>query len=115
MKKLEYSQIVRKKLKELRANLTLRFGEQVSQKSIKKITNAARSLRELEEQGKCVSSMFDVDCDYRCLFVSHNYLFYRIEKDKVIIVEMFDEREDFMQKLFGISTIDQESIDCWNE
>lgn len=26
--------------------------------------------------------------------------FYRIEKDKVIIVEMFDEREDFMYKLY---------------
>lgn len=84
-------------------------------KSIKKITNAARGLRELEEQGKSVSAMFDVDCDYRCLFVSHNYLFYRIEKDKVIIVQMFDEREEFMQKLFGISTIDQENIDYWNE
>jgi hypothetical protein len=25
----------------------------------------------------------------------------RVEKDAVIIVEMFDEREDFMHKLFG--------------
>lgn len=115
MKKLEYSQVVRKKLKELRANLTLHFGEQVAQKSIKKITSAARGLSALEEQGKSVSAMFDVDCDYRCLFVSHNYLFYRIEKDKVIIVEMFDEREDFMQKLFGISTTEQESLEYWDE
>ena len=34
-------------------------------------------------------------------YVSHNYIFYRVEKDAVIIVEMFDEREDFMHKLFG--------------
>ena len=33
--------------------------------------------------------------------MSVNYIFYRVEKDAVIIVEMFDEREDFMHKLFG--------------
>ena len=47
--------------------------------------------------------------------IGHNYLFYRIEKDKIIIVEIFDEREDFMYKLFGISSISQESIDYWDE
>ena len=47
--------------------------------------------------------------------MGHNYLFYRIEADKIIIAEMFDDREDFMYKLFGISTISQESIDYWDE
>ena len=35
--------------------------------------------------------------------------------DRIIIVEIFDEREDFMYKLFGIRSISQESIDYWNE
>ena len=42
-------------------------------------------------------------------------MFYRIEKDKIVIVEMFDDREDFMYKLFGISSTSQESLDCWDE
>lgn len=42
-------------------------------------------------------------------------MFYRIEADKIIIAEMFDDREDFMYKLFGISIISQESIDYWDE
>lgn len=42
-------------------------------------------------------------------------MFYKIEADKIIIAEMFDDREDFMYKLFGISTISQESIDYWDE
>ena len=38
-----------------------------------------------------------------------------IESEKIIIVEMFDERKDFMYKLFGISTRTQESIDYWGD
>ena len=40
--------------------------------------------------------MYNIECDYRYLYVSHNYVFYRIESEKIIVVEMFDEREDFM-------------------
>lgn len=65
--------------------------------------------------GIAVSAMYNIECDYRYLYVSHNYVFYRIESEKIIIVEMFDEREDFMYKLFGISTRTQESIDYWGD
>lgn len=44
LKKVEYSQIVRRKLKALRARLTKEFGSEVSRKSIKQITDAARGL-----------------------------------------------------------------------
>ncbi len=115
MKKVEYSQIVRKKLKKLRENLTTEFNSEISKKAVKKITDVARGLGDFEEAGVLVSSIYDVESDYRYIYVGHNYLFYRIEIDKIIIVEMFDEREDFMYKLFGISTISQESIDYWDE
>lgn len=115
MKKVEYSQIVRRKLKALRVRLTSEFGSEVSRKSLKQITDAVRSLESFAEKGGSVSAMYDIDCDYRYLYVGHNYLFYRIETDKIIIAEMFDDREDFMYKLFGISTTSQESLDYWNE
>lgn len=115
MKKVEYSQILRRKLKVLRGRLTSEFGSEVSRKALKTITDAARSLEKFEERGVSVSSMYDIECDYRYLYVGHNYLFYRIETDKIIIVEIFDDREDFMYKLFGISTTSQESIDYWDE
>ena len=53
----------------------------------------------------------EIESDYRYIYAECNYLFYRIESDKIIIVEMFDEREDFMYKLFGIITTTQESLD----
>lgn len=115
MRKVELSQIVRRKLQLLRAHLTTEFGSKTSNETIKKITSTARSLGNFSEQGISVSAMYSIDCDYRYIYVKHNYLFYRIEKDKIIVVEMFDDREDFMYKLFGISTTSQESIDYWGD
>ncbi len=115
MKKVEYSQIVRRKLKTLGARLTREFGVEVSRKSVKQITDAVRGLEDFEEKGISVSSMYGIECNYRYIYAGRNYLFYRIEKDKIIIAEMFDEREDFMYKLFGITTTTQESIDYWDE
>lgn len=115
MKKVEYSQIVRRKLGTLRARLTKEFGSEVSRKSIKQITDAARGLESFEEKGISVQAMYGIECDYRYIYAGHNYLFYRIEKGKIIIAEMFDDREDFMYKLFGITTTTQESIDYWGE
>lgn len=115
MKKVEYSLIVRQKLKDLRKELTERFGAEVSRKSVKQIMDAAKGLGVFETKGVSVSAMYDIECDYRYLYVGHNYLFYRIEPDQIIIVEMFDEREDFMWKLFGIDTTPQETYDYWDE
>ena len=68
MKKVEYSQIVRRKLKNLRARLTSEFGAEVSRKSIKQITDAARGLEDFEEKGISVSSMYGIECDYRYIY-----------------------------------------------
>lgn len=102
MKKVEYSQIVRRKLKNLRARLTSEFGAEVSQKTIKRITDAARGLEDFEEKGISVSSMYGIECDYRYIYAGRNYLFYRIENYKIIIAEMFDERGGYIwQKTTG--------------
>ncbi len=59
---------------------------------------------------------YDIQCDYNYIFVGHHYFFYRIkDKDTVLILEMFHEKEDFMRKLFGIVTTSQETIDYWKE
>lgn len=115
MKKVEYSQIVRQKIKNLRAELTRKFSAEVSRKSIKKITTAVKKLSEFEKMGISVSKMYEIDCDYRYIYVAHNYLFYRVERDQIIIVEMFDERENFLQKLFGVRTTLQNMLDYWEE
>lgn len=50
IEKIEYSQIVRKKLNQLKADLVQDFGAEVSRKSVKKITDAVRGLEKFEKR-----------------------------------------------------------------
>ena len=45
----------------------------------------------------------------------HNFFFYLEQEDRIVILEMFNEREDFIYVLFGIPMRSQESIDYWGE
>ncbi len=73
MKSLEYSQIARRKIKALRARLTMEYGVTVSSRIVKQIIDTIRGL------------------------------------------EIFEEKEDFMYKLFGITTTTQDTDDYWDE
>lgn len=116
MIKLEYSQIVRKKLIELRKELSKNYGESESKKIMQKITKGVRRLEVFPQSGIRVSSQYDIECDYNYIFVEHNYFFYRMkDKHTVLVLDMFHEKEDFMRKLFGIVTTSQETIDYWKE
>lgn len=68
-----------------------------------------------ENKGPSVENMFGIPTDYRYLYVSPNYIFYRIEGKYIRIINIYHEKEDFMRKLFGIDTTLQETIDYWNE
>lgn len=114
-RKIVVSQIVRKKLNILRKELQEKFGMEVSKKSVKRITDSIRSLERFPEKGVSVTAVYKIECDYRCLFVHHNYLFYRVETDKIIIVEIFDEREDFMAKMFGVETTSGDENSYWED
>lgn len=115
LRKLEYSQIVRRKLKELKAELADKYGNEFASKSIKEMTTALRRLEQFADSGVRIAEMYDSDTDYYYVFVRHNYFIYRIEPQKIIVAQMFNEREDFMMKLFGMSGRTQESIDYWGE
>ena len=80
-----------------------------------RISGVIAKLKEYPEMGVSMRKQYDLDCDYYMLFVEHNYFIYRITDDMVIILEIFNEKEDFMYQLFGIATINQESIDYWGE
>ena len=114
--KLEYSQIVRRKIRKLQGELTQDYGEAHSKKIIGKITSGIRQLETFPRSGISVSSQYDIECDYSYIFVEHNYFFYRLkDADTILILEMFHEKEDFMRKLFGIVTTPQETMDYWKE
>ncbi len=115
MKKIKYTPDAADKLRELKKAITQSYGADKAIEIVKKITDAIRDLGTNEKKGPAVSHMFGVDTDYRFLFISHNYVFYRIEDECIRIVNLYHEREDFMWKLFGIETVQQETLDYWNE
>jgi len=59
--------------------------------------------------------MFGVPSDYCYLFVWKNYVFYDIESDAIRIINIYNEKEDFMWLLFGLDTTPKETIDYWGE
>ncbi len=115
MKKIKYTPDAADKLREINRAISQEYGADVAKKIVKSITDAIRGLCDYEEKGAEVSKMFNVVTDYRYLFVSKNYVFYRIEDKYIRIINLYHEKEDFMWQLFGVNATPQETIDYWDE
>lgn len=115
MKKLQYSPDALEKLHEIKQDITVRYGAEKAKSVIREMTRAFRDLQRFETKGPSVENLIGIPCDYRMLYIQHNYAFYRIEGDVVRITHIFNEREDFMWKLFGIKTTAQETENYWGE
>lgn len=115
MNKLEYSALVTEKLKNLKNRLTENYDSNTAKRILSEIMADADRLKEYEKSGTNISETYGIETNYWYLFTHQHYLVYRLERQKVIIVQMFNEKEDFMMKLFGVSGRTQESIDYWGE
>lgn len=115
MNKIEYSPLVKGKMKKLQAWLVEHFDRKTAQKVLSEMISDIEILALHEDAGTSIADLYDLDTEYRYLFSHQHYLVYRVEMKNVIIVQMFHEREDFMMKLFGISGRTQESIDYWGD
>ena len=83
-----------------------------TKKGYAKITKSIRGLVGTPHKGSAVESMLG---SILFLHVEHHYIFYRVEKDIIFILDIYNEREDFMQKMFGLKLRTQESQDYWGE
>ena len=115
MKNIKYTPDAADKLRAIKTMISQEYGADSAKKIVKRITDAIRGLCDYEEKGPAVSKMFDVISDYRYIFVSGNYVFYRVEDKCIRIINLYHEKEDFMWQLFGVDTTPQETIDYWNE
>ena len=85
MRKIEYSQIVRRKLKIVKTELTVKYGEEFSKKSVGNMMSTIRRLELFSNSGIRIADMYEIDTDYYYIFVNHNYFIYRMEKDKIVV------------------------------
>ena len=103
MKKLRYSRDYYEKLQALRKYLDIRFGDSVRKEVLAKINKQVHSLRQHERSGISVRDMFGIDCEYYYIYIAKNIIFYRFDDEYIYIINMYNEREDYIQKMFGSS------------
>lgn len=87
----------------------------VGKKVVRTIVSDIRKLSDNPRQCPSIEKMIGISSPYFFLHVEHNYVFYRIDRNIIYIVDIYNEREDFMWKMFGIRLRTQESIDYWGE
>ncbi|MBO5152907.1 MAG: type II toxin-antitoxin system RelE/ParE family toxin [Eubacterium sp.] len=114
-KKVVYSEIALNKRKAIKEDIKDRYGKERADKFSEHISKTIAKLKQFPEMGSSMRNQYGLDCDYYVLFIEHNYFIYRITYEMILILEIFNEREDFMRQLFGIVTTPQETLDYWGE
>lgn len=113
--KLKYSPDASDKLKELKKQIAATYGSDVATKVVSKIMREIRNLQDHPEKGPSVEAVLGIPTPYRFLHVEKNYAFYRIETDTIYVTDIFNEREDFLWRMFRVNLRTQDSIDFWGE
>ena len=93
MKKIKYTPDPADKLRSLKSEISKQYGADKAKEIMKCITDAIRGLCDYEEKGPKVSKMFDVVSDYRYIFVSGNYVFYKVEDKYIRIINLYHEKK----------------------
>lgn len=113
--KLKYSPDASDKLKEIKRKIVASYGIEVATKVVSKMIRDIRDLQDNPKKGPSVEVILGIPTPYRFLHVEKNYIFYRIETDIIYVTDIYNEREDFLWKMFGVSLRTQDSIDFWGE
>lgn len=115
MPKLIYTPKALDDLQGIKAYVAKRFGEDRAKACVKEITSTAKQLELFTGEGPRLEKLIEYPTDYQYLVVKPNYVFYRVEGDAVRIIRILNEKQDFLQILFGISSISEEGEDYWSD
>lgn len=118
MYEIIYSPIVQEKLAVLKSKLTELCGEKAGKKRFLAVIDDFEVRLNFSNTGIPIKTMYDVEKEFEKYFIiySHkNYFLYYIEENRVNVMEMYDERQDFAKSMFGIITTSQETLDYWDE
>lgn len=109
MYKLKISPAAKDDLREIKSYISQELcNPQAAINLISKITNKIRGLIEHPEIGAKLSSIMDIQTDYRFL-ICHNYLiFYRQENEIVFVSRILYSKKDYARTLLGDLQEDQE-------
>ena len=102
-------------LQDIKTYIALQFGTDRAGTILKQITTSAKQLEKFPKEGPRLEGLIDYPTEYRYLVVRKNYIIYRIEGEIVKVIRILNENQDFMQILFGISSISDEGERYWSQ
>ena len=105
---LYYTPKARNDLLQIKESIIEKFDdENLAIEVLKKITKTARQLVVFPYLGQELSGIIGIYTEYRCLFCKKNYVFYRVEKERICVIRILNEKQDYMRILFGISELEE--------
>lgn len=102
-------------LQGIKAYITVNFGRDIAKNRVQELTKTVRQLERFPEEGQRLEELLNYPTVFYYLFVKPNYIFYRIEEDTVRIIRILNEKQDFLQILFGIGSISEEEAEYWGD
>ena len=111
MPKLIYTPKALDDLRGIKTYVAKQFGEGKAKACAKELISAAKQLEMFPGEGSRLEDLIEYSTDYHYLVVKPNYVFYRVEGDTVRVIRILNEKQDFLQILFGISSISEEGED----
>lgn len=115
MPKLIYTPKALDDLQGIKTYVSRQFGTDRAKDCVWEIATTVRQLEMFPDEGPCLQDLIEYPTDYHYLVVKPNYIFYRIEGDMVRVIRILNEKQDFLQILFGISSISGEGEDYWGD
>lgn len=104
MSRVEYSPLALEDLNRISDYITDNWGKNVANGILKRITSDIRRLEQYPLSGVNLGKIIDVSTEYRYLFSERNYVFYLLELDRVRIIRILNENQDYIQHLFGVDS-----------
>ncbi|NLI90497.1 MAG: type II toxin-antitoxin system RelE/ParE family toxin [Epulopiscium sp.] len=101
MYKIEYSPMALEDLKKISKYIRDNWGENAEKRILKKITSDIRNLGQYPALGAELGKMIDVPTKYRYILSEGNYIFYYLDSDRIRVVRVINELQDYIQQLFG--------------
>lgn len=104
---LYYTPKARNDLLQIKESIIEKFDdEDLAKKILRKMTETVRQLITFPYLGQELSGITGIYTEYRCLFCEKNYVFYRVEENRICVIRILNEKQDYMRILFGASEQD---------
>ena len=115
MRKIVYAPDYREKLIQLRDSLDTDYGQATRRKILLEIDQHIQHLKQYPFLGISVRAMYGIECDYYYLHVGKNVVFYSVGDLEIAVLNMYNDREEYLIKFLGSRTKLNEEGASWTE